>query len=193
MRRQSPELSLPVTPDGVRTTVFIPITAAAAIGAALYLFGANHTPDYSGTALFGRTAQDTLGLKSWLATAILALALFQLASALWIFGRLPGAPAPPPLLRTVHRLSGVAVLLITLPVAYHCMFAYGVQTFDARVAVHSLAGCFLYGAFAAKIIVVRSKRLPRWALPLAGGTLVTVVAVLWYTAALWHFNGSSLP
>jgi hypothetical protein len=73
------------------------------------------------------------------------------------------------------------------------MFAYGVQTFDARVAVHSVAGCFLYGAFAAKIIVVRSMRLSRWALPLAGGTVITVVAVLWYTAALWHFNGSSLP
>jgi hypothetical protein len=52
---------------------------------------------------------------------------------------------------------------------------------------------FFYGAFAAKIVVVRSKRPPRWALPLAGGTLVTVVAVLWYTAALWHFNGSRLP
>ena len=64
---------------------------------------------------------------------------------------------------------------------------------DARVAVHSLAGCFLYGAFAAKLIIVRSPRLPGWALPLAGGTLVVLVAVLWYTSALWYFNDYSLP
>jgi Family of unknown function (DUF6529) len=45
----------------------------------------------------------------------------------------------------------------------------------SRVAVHSLAGCFFYGAFAAKVVVVRS-RLPRFALPLAGGTLLVLVA-----------------
>jgi Family of unknown function (DUF6529) len=64
---------------------------------------------------------------------------------------------------------------------------------DTRVAVHSVAGCFLYGAIAAKLIIVRSPRLPGWALPLAGGTLVVLVAVLWYTSALWYFNHYSLP
>ena len=95
---------------------------------------------------------------------------------------------------TVHRAVGVLALLLTLPIAYHCAFAYGVQTMiDARVAVHSIAGCFLYGAFAAKLTVVRSGRFPGWALPLAGGTLVALVAVLWYTSALWYFNGYRLP
>ena len=61
------------------------------------------------------------------------------------------------------------------------------------VRVHSLAGCFLYGAFAAKVLLVRSKRLSGWVLPVAGGTLVTVVVLLWYTAALWYFNGFRLP
>ena len=46
---------------------------------------------------------------------------------------------------------------------------------------------------AAKLIVVRSRRLPGWALPLAGGTLVALVAVLWYTSALWYFDDYSLP
>ena len=61
------------------------------------------------------------------------------------------------------------------------------------MAVHSLAGCFLYGAFAAKLVIVRSRRLPGWALPLAGGTLVALVALLWYSSALWYFNDDSLP
>ncbi|MGH2974693.1 MAG: DUF6529 family protein [Solirubrobacterales bacterium] len=62
-----------------------------------------------------------------------------------------------------------------------------------RVAVHSLAGCFFYGAVAAKLTIVRSRRLPGWTLPLAGGTLVVLVAVLWYTSALWYFNDFRLP
>ena len=62
-----------------------------------------------------------------------------------------------------------------------------------RLAVHSLAGCFLYGAFAAKVLLVQSRRLPGWALPVAGGTLATLVVVLWYSSAVWYFDGFRLP
>ena len=123
-----------------------PLVLGLAVAAGIYVFGTSHTADYSGTGLFGRTAVDTLPLKSWLATAAAAVALFQLSTALWMYRKLPRAPAPPRRLGRVHRLAGAALVLLTLPVAYHCMFAYGVQTVDARVAVHSLAGVFLYGA-----------------------------------------------
>jgi hypothetical protein len=167
---------------------------ALAISAGLYAFGTEHVPDYSGTALFGRTAADTLPLKSWLATGLLALAALQLGLALWLYGRLPGIGAAGPGAGNVHRAVGIIAVLVTLPIAYHCAFAYGVQpNIDARVAVHSLAGCFLYGVIAAKLIIVRSRRLPGWALPLAGGTLVLMVAVLWYTSALWYFSDYRLP
>jgi hypothetical protein len=43
------------------------------------------------------------------------------------------------------------------------------------------------------VLLVRSSRLPGWALPVAGGILVTVTVVLWYTAALWYFHGFRLP
>jgi len=177
-----------------RAGLLLPLGAAVAIAAALYAFGTQHVPDYSGTALFGRTATDTLSLKSWLATGVLALAGLQLGLALWMYGRLPGAGAAGLRTANVHRAVGIVAVLVTLPIAYHCAFAYGVQTnIDTRVAVHSLAGCFFYGAVAAKLIVVRSRRLPGWALPLAGGTLVALVAVLWYTSALWYFDDYSLP
>jgi Family of unknown function (DUF6529) len=35
-----------------------------------------------------------------------------------------------------------------------------VQLTSPRVAIHSIAGCFLYGAFAAKVLLVHSRRLP---------------------------------
>jgi hypothetical protein len=174
-----------------RARLVVPLVLGLALAAGIYVFGRNHAPDYS-TSLFGRSAQQTLPLKSWLASVILGLALAQLASAAWMYGRLPRL-AKPRRLPAIHRLMGAAALLVTLPVAYHCMLAYGVQTSSARVAVHSLAGCFFYGAFAAKVTVVRSRRLPGWALPVAGGTLVTIVAALWYTSALWYYNGYSLP
>jgi hypothetical protein len=172
----------------------LPLGLALAIAAGLYVFGTQHVPDYSGTALFGRTAIDTLPLKSWLATGLLALAALQLGLALWMYGRLPGTGVAGAGTQNVHRAVGIVALLVTLPIAYHCAFAYGVKTnIDTRVAVHSVAGCFLYGAIAAKLVIIRSRRLPGWALPLAGGTLVALVVVLWYTSALWYFNNYSLP
>jgi hypothetical protein len=45
--------------------------------------------------------------------------------------------------------------------------------------VHSLAGCFFYGAFVAKVLLVQTRQRPGWVLPAVGGTLAVVVAVLW--------------
>ena len=87
----------------------------------------------------------------------------------------------------------MSLFLLSLPVAVHCMSAYGVQLASLRMAVHSVAGCFFYGAFAAKVLIVRSRRLPGWTLPLAGGLLVTLIVVMWYSSALWYFDGSRLP
>jgi hypothetical protein len=181
------------TPIGVAVRLGLLAGLALAIAAGLYVFGTEHAPDYS-TSLFGRSAADTLPLKSRLATGLLAFAVAQLGLALWMYGRLPGIGATRAPIGTVHRAVGVAALLLTLPIAYHCAFAYGVKTnVDSRVAAHSLAGCFFYGAVAAKLAIVRSRRLPGWTLPLAGGTLIVLVAVLWYTSALWYFNNFSLP
>jgi hypothetical protein len=168
---------------------------AAMVAGGLYAFGTQHTPDYT-TSLFGQTGPDTFKLKSWLATGVLAFAAIQLGLALWMYGQLPGIGIAPPRVGTVHRAIGALALLLTIPVAYHCAFAYGVQTkVDTRVAVHSLVGCFLYGAFVAKIVLVQSprRRVPGWALPVVGGILVATVAVLWYTSALWYFNDFKLP
>jgi Family of unknown function (DUF6529) len=171
----------------------MPVLLLAAVAIGIYAVGRSITPDYSGTALFGQTATDTLPLKSTLASIVLGLATFQLLSATWIYGKLPFASGRPGWLPPLHRLAGVTAILVSLPVAYHCFRAYGVQTFDARIAVHSIAGCFLYGAFVAKVTIVRWSRFPGWTLPLAGGLLVTTVAVLWYTSALWYYNDFSIP
>lgn len=162
----------------------------------LYIIGRAivRTSSYSTVGLFGQTTYTgVIGLKSLLATIALGLALLQVVLALWLYGKLPLAGRAPRRVGLAHRITGVAALVVTLPVALHCAVAYGVQLTHPRVIVHSVAGCFLYGAFLAKVLLVHSRKLPGWALPVVGGILAVLIAVLWYTSALWYYNGFSLP
>lgn len=163
-----------------------------AAGVGVYEWASHVTPDYN-AGLFGVHGLDTYELKARLATALLALALVQLLLALWMYGRVPGTGAAPRPVRVTHRLIGAAALLLSLPIAFHCITAYGFESTDTRVTVHSIGGCVLYGAFVAKVLVVRSRRLPGWALPVAGGVLICAIILMWYTAALWVLNGDTLP
>ncbi|MFB7571320.1 DUF6529 family protein [Streptomyces sp. NPDC056165] len=110
-----------------------------------------------------------------------------------MYGRLPGLRAAPRPVPTVHRLIGMVAFLFSVPIAQQCIIAYGVSLTGTREALHSLAGCFLYGAVVAKVVVVRHRRWPGWALPLAGGALVTVIALVWYSAAFWYLDGYRAP
>jgi uncharacterized protein DUF6529 len=166
--------------------------AGAAVTGVLYAAGRLHTPNYT-FSLFGKTGLAAITLKSLLASVVLGLAAVQVLLALWLYRKLPLAGSPPRPVRLAHRALGFALFAVTVPIAVHCLLAYGVQLSSARVAVHSLAGCFFYGAFTAKVLLVQSRRLPGWALPAAGGALAILVAVLWYTSALWYYNGYQLP
>jgi hypothetical protein len=165
---------------------------ASALTGGLYAAGRLHTPDYT-ISLFGQAGLAAVMLKSLLASVVAGLAALQVLLALWLYRKLPLAGRPPRPVRTGHRVIGFAVFALTVPVAVHCLLAYGVQLSSPRVAVHSLAGCFLYGAFAAKVLLVHSRRLPGWALPAAGGALALTAVVLWYSSALWYYNGYRLP
>jgi uncharacterized protein DUF6529 len=165
---------------------------AAGVTVALYVAGRLHTPNFT-FSLFGRVGLDGIALKSMLATIVLGLAVLQVLLAMWMYQKLPRACSPPRPVRLAHRVIGFGLFALTVPIAVHCLLAYGVQLTSLRVAVHSIAGCFFYGAFAAKVALVQSKRLPGWALPVAGGTLAVVGGVLWYTSALWYYSGFQLP
>jgi uncharacterized protein DUF6529 len=162
---------------------------AVGVATTIYVVGRLHQPDYT-FSLFG---PDPFPAKSLLATIALALGGVQVLLALWMYRKLPLAGAPPRPVPLAHRATGAVIFALTVPVAVHCLIAYGVQLTSARRAIHSIAGCFFYGAFAAKVLAVHSRRLPGWVLPVAGGTLAVVLGVLWYTSALWYYNGFQLP
>lgn len=166
-----------------------------AVTATLYFVGRAivKTSSYSTTGLFGQTGTGVLSLKSLLATIALGLAIVQVLLALWIYQKLPIAGRPPKRIGLTHRIVGGTAFVVTLPVGIHCAIAYGVQITDPRILVHSIAGCFFYGAFVAKVLLVQTKRLPGWTLPVAGGMLAVLLLVLWYTSALYYYNGYSVP
>ena len=133
---------------------------------------------------------DSLYFKAWFATAAFALALLQPLSAASMFGRLR-LPRPRWIAR-FHRWNGRVVLLLTLPVAYHCVVRIGFQDTTGRVLAHALLGCVLYGAFVAKIMIVRWRRFATWAIATAGIALLAVLAATWYTSALYLFRTAGL-
>ncbi len=163
-------------------------TVGAAIAVSLGVYGRIHTP--TGSSIEPIPATQLLLVKSSLTSVGAALALIQLGSALWMYGRLPVAPTAPRWLGPAHRWSGVAAFLVTLPVAYHCLWALGFQATTTRVVIHSILGCAFYGAFATKLLVLQTERMPRWALPVLGASVVVLLTALWFSSALWFFTGS---
>jgi len=140
------------------------------------------------TDLVTTVFSSTIAAKAWLASAALVLVLVQLTTAARIYGRLSFLPERGPAISRVHRWSGRVAFLLTLPVFFHCVTILGFQTPDSRVAVHSLVGTFFYGVFAAKVLIVRDRSLPGWALPTAGLTLASMLGLLWVTSSLWYFT-----
>lgn len=132
-------------------------------------------------------APTFLPLKVGLTTAALILGCFQLLTAARIY-KLLRFPPKGRFYAIVHRWSGRIAIALTLPVAYHCIFLLGFGTYDLRVYIHSLLGSAIYGAFVAKVLLVRSSRFPGWALPIAGGILFAILLGLWLTSALWFFT-----
>jgi len=172
-----------------RGVLFGALLLGAGVAVSLGVYGRVHDPagfDALPTFGFSSTGQ----FKAWTATVVVVLALGQLIGALWLYGKLPGMPAAPSWLGTAHRLNGALAFVLSLPVAYCCLYGLGFAPDTPRTStlVHSIAGCSLYGAFAAKVLFVHTRRLPGWALPLAGGLLFTSIVVLWWTGAIWYWG-----
>ncbi|WIG58927.1 MAG: hypothetical protein OJF49_001674 [Ktedonobacterales bacterium] len=139
------------------------------------------------TPFFHLIFSDTLHMKVWLVTAALVFGFFQLLTAARIY-ELLRFPPKGRFYNIVHRWSGRIAIALTLPVAYHCIFLLGFDKSDARVYIHSLLGSSIYGAFLAKVLIVRVNRFPGWALPIAGGLLFAILLGLWLTSAAWFFG-----
>ena len=167
------------------------LVLGAGVAVALGVYGSVH--DATGRSLVTLFFTATINLKVWLATLAMALALFQLGSGLRIY-KVFGDGAAPEQLSPIHRLSGTGAFLLSIPVAYHCLWALGFQgSSGARVLFHSMLGCLFYGALVTKVLFVRGRWAPNWALPMAGGILFTALTGIWLTSSFWFFTNVEFP
>lgn len=191
-----PESALMSTTTNQRPPTAIPLAvsllAGAAVAVSLGVYAGLHEPANRPLVTLGFSGM--LQMKAWLTTLASVLLLVQVATALWMWGRLPGVSAAAPgWVGLAHRWSGTTAFVVTLPVALHCIWALGFAAGDLRVVVHSLVGCLFYGAYAAKMLVLRGRGLPGWALPVLGGSVLASLTLIWLTSALWFFSRSGLP
>ena len=171
-------------PRAVRPVIFL-LLVGAAVSVALGVYGNLHKP--TGVSINVAGFSGPLQVKVWLTTGAFSLAFVQLLSALAMYGKLPGITGGDGVAR-LHRWSGRAAFLLTIPVAMHCLYALGFQTYDTRTLAHSLLGCAFFGAFTAKMLSLTRDGLPGWLLPLLGGLVFAVLVTLWLTSAYWFFT-----
>ena len=169
--------------------LLVPLGVGALVSLALGVYGNRHSPLHK--PLFGLTTTQMFDLKVWFTLTALVLALVQLLTALWMYGKL-GVRAPR-WTGTLHRTTGVLAFLVTLPVAFHCLWSIGFSTGDARTLAHSLFGCLFYGAFVAKVLTLHSRRVPDWALPWVAGALFTALVGVGFTSAVWWVVNKGFP
>jgi hypothetical protein len=165
--------------------VLIAVVLGALVAVGLGVFGKLHEPQFFSINLAGFSSG--LAVKAWLSTLAVLLALFQLASAFAMYRLIPGGKAPS-WIGTAHVWSGRLAVLASVPVAVHCLYALGFESYDNRVLFHSLFGCFFYGAFVTKMILLTRKGLRGWVIPVAGGLVFFGLVYVWLTSALWFFQ-----
>jgi hypothetical protein len=170
----------------------IPLVALACGAAVAVLLGVNDRRHPSGAHLVKFGFTSVIEMKTWFALGIGVLLLVQLTLALWMYGKL-GHSRAPAWVGPVHRGVGVLTVVVSLPVAYDCLLAFGIQTYEPRVTAHALLGCAVYGAFVVKVFAVRSRTSPGWFLPVAGGVLFALFMAAVLTSAVWYSLDEGFP
>ena len=171
--------------------------AGAVVALLVGVLGKAHDPTLHGTTTLGFAT--VVDMKVVLTSVIGVLVLLQLVGALWMYGRL--GIAAPGWVGPAHRTVGTVALLLSVFVAYHCLWALGLESgkfadgepVPTRTVVHGVLGCAVIGAIVVKVVAVRSRRAPRWFLPVAGALLFTLLVLVVLTSAVWYVGKEGWP
>jgi hypothetical protein len=174
-----------------RAGLLVVAAVGSLVAIGLGVYGRLHEPQFVAINLAGFSSGTAV--KSWLATVAFGFGLVQMSTAASMYRRRgPRSFRAPVWVPALHRWSGRIAVLVTVPVAVHCLYALGFQGGSARVLVHSLVACFFYGVFVTKMLALQQPRGPRWALPLLGGALFTALTAVWLSSSVWFFTTSGL-
>jgi Family of unknown function (DUF6529) len=164
--------------------ILVPVLVGALLTVALGVYGANH----KGKSIVFEVSgfENLVVVKSWLTVVAGLFALVQLASALVMYGKVPKV-TPPSWTGALHRWSGRVAFFSAVPVGVFCLYGIGFQSYTPRVLAHSLLGCFFFGVFTVKMLVLPKRGLAGWVLPVVGGLTLTALVGVAATSAAWYF------
>jgi len=174
-----------IQPDKSARVLVVPALVGCLVALTLGIYGRLHSPTGVAVDVIGFSSPGTV--KAWLATVAVLFAVVQVVSSLVMYGKISWITAPP-WIGTLHRWSGRIAFIVTVPVAVHCLYALGFETFNLRVIVHSICGCLFFGTFTVKMLALTRKGLPNWVLPVLGGLAFALLTVIWFTSAFWFFS-----
>jgi hypothetical protein len=175
----------PIQPDPSARLLVVPALVGCLVALTLGLYGRLHPATGVAVDIVGFSSPATV--KAWLATVAVVFALVQLGSSLVMYGKVRWITAPS-WIGGLHRWSGRIAFIITVIVAVHCLYALGFESFNARVLLHSIAGCLFFGTITVKMLALTRRGMPSWVLPVVGGLAFTLLIVIWFTSAFWFFS-----
>ena len=175
----------PVQPATSAKVLVVPVLVGCLVALTLGIYGRAHSPTGVAVDVIGFSNGGTV--KSVLATGAVVFAIVQVATSLIMYGKVRWITAPS-WIGGLHRWSGRIAFILTVPVVVHCLYALGFQTFNARVLVHSIAGCLFFGTFTIKMLALTRRGMPGWVLPLLGGLAFALLVLIWFTSAFWFFT-----
>ena len=175
----------PVQPDPSARMLVVPALVGCLVALTLGIYGREHPPTGVAVDVIGFSSPATV--KAWLATVAIVFAVVQVITSMIMYGKMSWISAPS-WIGGLHRWSGRIAFIATVIVAVHCLNALGFETFNARVLVHSIAGCAFFGTFTAKMLALTRRGMPAWVLPLLGGLAFALLVLIWFTSAFWFFS-----
>jgi hypothetical protein len=175
----------PIQPDPSARLLVVPALVGCLVALTLGLYGRLHPATGVAVDIVGFSSPATV--KAWLATVAVVFAFVQLGSSLVMYGKVRWITAPS-WIGGLHRWSGRIAFIITVIVAVHCLYALGFESFNARVLLHSIAGCLFFGTITVKMLALTRRGMPSWVLPVVGGLAFTLLIVIWFTSAFWFFS-----
>ncbi len=174
----------PVRPDPSARLLIVPALVGCLVALTLGIYGRLHSPTGVAVDVIGFSSPGTV--KAWLATGAVICAIIQVGTSLVMYGKV--RISAPSWIGGLHRWSGRVAFVFTVIVAVHCVYALGFETFDARVLVHSIAGCVFFGIFTVKMLSLTKRGTPGWVLPVLGGVAFALLVLIWFTSAFWFFS-----
>jgi hypothetical protein len=183
------------TPTAASTTasLLIILLVGALVSLLFGVYASIHDP--TGETTIALFFSNTVSMKVWFTTLAVLFAILQVLTALRLYGKVKIPKTFPKWLPDAHRLFGTIAFVLTLPVAFHCLWSFGFESNSGQTRryVHSVAGCLFYGVFVSKVLAVRTKKLPGWVLPVLGSAAFALIVVLWATSSLYFFQHRDFP